>query len=344
MSPRSRRALLATATATAVGALAGCSALSSKPSADRPPESNSLSGTSVFLAPGVEFPDGTAAETVTNRAAADVAVYPSGDGSVAPVADALAADTPVAVAGSDAQWTLMRACADDGRSYGFARDSWGPETRVVAADPFDDRIDTHLFVGATLPRDLPWALGEALGSTVAPDDCTAPVESPLVPADASLVGASRIRGRNDVAGFDRWDRVWTVRGSTPAVFVAERQGRIFGGDAAANDGRYRADGVTLVTEFDAGFDAVGPAAGERNGLSIGNESDPIENEARHAFATTTDATRESFTACQRSRVVVDAFEAPFSYVGNGRFAWRDLRLLDDDVWNHHTPGRAVWYP
>ncbi|GAB6862520.1 hypothetical protein JCM17092_26090 [Haloplanus litoreus] len=125
----------------------------------------------------------------------------------------LQAETATAVVGADAQAALMEACAADGRSYGFARNSWGPETSVVAATPSGDRIDTHLFVGVDLPDDLLWELDDALVTTG--PECTlrqnSSEHSERFTEDTQPVSISRIRGVNDVGGFDRWDRVRAMR-------------------------------------------------------------------------------------------------------------------------------------
>ena len=107
----------------------------------------------MFAAEDVTLPRAESLDRTADPSTADVAVYPA-DGHVESLIASLETGTVTAVVGTDAQAALMEACAADSRSYGFARNSWGPETSVVAANPRDDRIDTHLFVGVDLPDDL----------------------------------------------------------------------------------------------------------------------------------------------------------------------------------------------
>ena len=344
MSSLSRRALLATVATGSAGALAGCNALNPLSSDVDTPTPGDLGGRTVYAA-DVSLPDGV--DRVDDPAAADVAAFPADDSSVAPATDALAADTPVAVVGADAQWTAMHVCDADGRSYGFASNGWGPNVRVVAVTPSSDHLLTHRFVGVDAPADLPWVLGEVVTPTR--EDCTLASVASVVPdgveSGAELVGASRTLGRNDAAGFDRWDRVRTAAGDGWAAAVVDVAATILAGsEVAGGDDRYRADRVRLVAEFEASLDGVAPAARTAAGLRVGNRSDPTENTAEHVYSPTTDATRRSFTACQRSYVTADETPRPFSYTANVRFRWRDPRPLRDDRWTHHTPGRAVWYP
>lgn len=341
MPPYTRRALLATA---AAGATAGCSSvLNSSPSAT-PPTVTGIEGRSVFVADGVTVPSTDGVATVADPAEADVAVFPPGDDSVAAVARVLRNDTPVAVAGTDAQWTVMQACDETERSYGFASDGWGPDTRVAAAVPRESHLDTHAFVGAELPRDLPWALGELFDPLRG--DCAIPVESPSVPDAAVPVGASRIRGLNDVGGFDRWDRVRTASDDSGTSFFVDTEATIDAGSRDGGAGAYRSDQVRLAADFDGFVADVGPGTAEGDGLTATHtvvSDDSAGTSVDHTFSPPDD-TRESFTACTRAKVTVEAFEAPFSYVANARFRWRDPQLLEDDTWGHHTPGNAVWYP
>ncbi len=346
MSPLSRRALLAAAATGSAGALAGCGALPSLSSDADTPTPGGLGGRTVYAA-DVPLPDDAGVRTVDDPAAADVAAFPAGDSSVAPATDALAAGTPVAVAGEDAQWTATHVCDADGRSYGLSSDAWGPNTRVVAVTPSPDHLLTHRFVGVGVPADLPWVLAEVVSPTR--EDCTLPAVASVVPdgveSGAALAGVCRTLGRNDVAGFDRWDRVRTAAGDGWTAAVVDVAATVLAGsEVSGGDDRYHADGVRLVAEFEASLDGVAPAARTAAGLRVENRSDPTTNAARHAYSPTTDAARRSFTACQRSYLTADEMPRPFSYTANVRFRWRDPRLLDDDRWTHHTPGRAVWYP
>ena len=344
MPPRSRRALLATVATGVAGSIAGCgSVLNSSPSTAAPPV-HGVGGRRIFVASGVEFPNTDHVSLVNDPDDADVAVFPSGDDQITEVT-VLADNMPVVVAGRDAQWTVMQACDETGRSYGFARDSWGANTRIAAAVPNDNRLDTHLFVGAELPRDLPWALGELFDPLL--KDCTVPVESPSVPDDGVFVGASRIRGVNDAGGFDRWDRLYTVSGDEPTSFFLNIEATIYGGSTTGDDGAYRPEQVRLVAEFDNVVDTVGPGTTDANGLSIAHTIVSTENggtNVDHTFTPQTAATRESFTAGTRIEIHVEDESLPFSYIGNGRFRWHDSQMLNDDTWVHHTPGNAVWHP
>lgn len=342
MPPLPRRALLSTAAATAAG-LAGCNALSSTGPGEHSRSEDGLDGRSLFLADGVAFPAVDGVTEVTDAADADLAVFPAEESAVERVAAALAEDTPAAVAGEHAQLILMRACRRADRSHGFASDSWGSDTRVAAAVPRTGTLSTHLFVDARGSADLPWALGEVFDP--AAGDCTHPVESPAL-AGSIRIGTARVRGRNDAAGFDRRDRVWTVPDADRTAMIVEQEATILAGEADEGDAAYRADRVELVAEFDQAVAAVGPGTVDGDGLSIsqsgGTGGGP--GTVSHAFEPTAEGTRRSFTACQRARVSAETVAAPFSYTANARFQWRDSRLLGDDLRNHHTPGQAVWYP
>ncbi|MBX0295631.1 hypothetical protein [Haloarcula nitratireducens] len=342
MPSSSRRAFLA-ATGVGLGSLAGCNALSTDPPTTSPPTVN-LAGRTVFVDSQVPVPDRAEFDRTNDTTAADVAVFAPTEANVEQVAVTLADGTPVAVAGADAQWTLMQACRELDASYGLASSGWGAQTRFVAAVPRGDRLDTHVFVGAELPRDLPWALSETLSPRA--QSCTVPFERVELPDDVTRLGTARIRGRNDVAGFDRLDsvRVRTDDEDVSPVFV-DTSATIWSGEAADGDDRYRADSVALAAEFDARLDRIGPGSQTTESLTVADESDTTEDEARQVFTPETDATRDRFTACSRCRVIPDELGDRFSYLANARFRWRDPRLLrSDDVWSHHTPGEAVWYP
>lgn len=347
MAPLSRRALLATAATGTAGALAGCGSLLNSSPSPSAPSVRGIDGRPLFVADGVTFPDAAGRDRsfVDDPSDADVAVFPPGDEHVEAVAGALEADTPVAVAGSDAQGTLMRSCGESARSYGFARDSWSPSTRVVAAVPDGPRLHTHLFVGPELPRDLPWALGELFDP--AGRECTVPVDEPAVPDAATAIGTARIRGRNDVGGFDRRDRVRVSDDASPTSVFVDTEATIFAGSRGDDGGAYRADRVRIAADFEQDVADAGPGTTDANGLGVthavgSNGSDATSVD--HSFTPETTETRESFTACTRTRVTVEEFADRFSYLANARFRWRDPQLLEDDTWVHHTPGSAVWVP
>jgi hypothetical protein len=127
--------------------------------------------------------------------------------------------------------------------------------------------------------------------------------------------------------------------------VVDIDGRIAGGEAAGGDGQYAADQVRLAASFDDRLRATAPRAGDTEGLAIERDVDTADDAVDHRYAATSDRTRRAFTACQRSLVTASARPDAVSYTANGRFRWRNARLLrEDDHWHHHTPGRAVWYP
>lgn len=346
MPPLSRRALLATVAAGTTVTSAGCSTLIGEPStgSDSPPE---LANRTVYTAEGVSLPRAESLDRVADLSNADVAVYPA-EASVESIIRSLRAETVTAVVGADAQAVLMEACASDGRPYGFARDSWNPDPSVVAANPRGDRIDTHLFVGVDLPADLLWALDEAFatagpGCTLRGDSSDA---SKRITDRAQLISASRIRGVNDVGGFDRWDRVSATRLSNSAGYVIEVTGTIFAGTAARHASNYRSDQIRLVTHTDGQVEHAGLGTGRvpADALEIDDRSERSDGVVELAVTPESDAARQSFTACQRAVITTETVEEQFGYTANGRFRWRKPGLLDDDLWHHHTPGRAVWYP
>lgn len=333
MSPPSRRALLAALGTSTASVLAGCTAPGTK--SIGPPPVDGIEGHPVFAADGVTLPDNPAVTTVDSVAAADVAVFPASDSAIDGVTAALEADTVTAVSGRDSQHTLMQACARDSRSYGFASDGWEPDTRVVAADPHDSHLDTHVFVGAEIPRDLPWALGEIFEPAVG--DCP---PADVGPSESTLLGRSRIRGRNQVAGFDRWDRVAVGSNDGESTVTTDVRATILAGSEVAGDDRYRADQLRTSVEFDQ---SVTAAARSKSDAGVDLRTGGGERETRTTFVPTDEATRRTFTGCQRSVVTAPTNGWPFSYIGNVRFRWRDPRLLGDEEYHHHTPGASVWY-
>lgn len=342
----SRRTLLATVSTGTVGALAGCSTFSALTSGTTQPVYPTLADQTVFVDSDVSVPETEAITTIDDPAAADIAVYPARDAAVEHVTSALDADTIAAVVGRDAQHTVMQGCAADGRAYGFASDGWGPDTQIVAAAPSDTHLVTHVFEGTTSPDDVPWALEEVLSP--AGGDCPTSFESTDVPSDVEAdtvpLGASRLRGRNDVAGFDRWDRVRTTSETDRRTFVLDTAATILSGSADAGADRYNADQVRIAAEFDHRLDDVGPAERSTDHLDIVDTGVPVDDAAERRVTATSSSARQSFTACLRCLVTASESPVPFSYLANARFRWRDPRLLEDDLWHHHTPGQAVWYP
>ncbi|GAB3316799.1 hypothetical protein GCM10027355_11240 [Haloplanus salinarum] len=346
MPPLSRRALLATMAAGAAGTSAGCSGWidGSSTNGNTPSE---LGNHTVFAAEGVTLSRAESLDRTSDPSNADVAVYPA-DASVDSITDSLQAETATAVVGADAQAALMEACAADGRSYGFARNSWGPETSVVAATPSGDRIDTHLFVGVDVPDDLLWALDDALLTTG--PECTlrqnGSEHSERFTEDTQPVSISRIRGVNDVGGFDRWDRVRATKHAGGAGYVVDITGTIFAGPTARHASNYRSDQIRLVTHADGQVESatLGVGGVPVDALHIDDRSKRSDGVVEQAVTPESDAARQSFTACQRAVITTDTVEEQFSYTVNGRFRWRRSGLLDDDLWHYHTPGQAAWYP
>jgi hypothetical protein len=298
----------------------------------------------VFAAEEVTLPRAESLDRTADPSTADVAVYPA-DGHVESLIASLKRGTVTAVVGTDAQAALIEACAADGRAYGFARNSWGPETSVVAANPHDDRIDTHLFVGVDLPDDLLWVLDEAF--VTAGPECALrgnrSDRSERVRENPQSVSVSRIRGVNDIGGFDRWDRVRATRHADGASYVVGITGTIFAGSAARHASNYRSDQIRLVTHAEGQIESanVGVGGVPIDALQTDDRSKHSDGVVEQAVAPESDAARQSFTACQRAVIVTPAVEEQFSYTANGPFRWRKPGVFDDDLWHHHTPGRAV---
>lgn len=332
--------------AGATGTSAGCSGWIDEPptNANASPK---LANRTVFAAEGVTLSRAESPDRTADPSSADVAVYPA-DANVDSITDALQTETVTAVVGTDAQTALMEACAADGRSYGFARNSWGPETSVVAATPSGDRIDTHLFVGVDLPDDLLWALDDAFETTG--PECTLRQNSldnsERVTGDTQPVSISRIRGVNDVGGFDRWDRVHATRHADSAGYVVDITGAILAGPASKHASDYRSDQIRLVTHADGQVESVSLGTGgvPVEALQIDDRSKHSEGVVEQTVTSESDAARQCFKTCQHSFITTDPIEEQFSYTANGRFRWRTPGLFDDDLWHHHTPGQAVWYP
>lgn len=342
MPPQTRRALLATVATGTVGAIAGCGSLTNDDASLGPPEPRGLASATLFLADAVSLPQSADVDAVDDPSDADLAVFPAADASVTPAVEALGADVPVAIAGEAALGTLLAVCRDADRPYGFASNGWNSRTQVAGAVPSFRVLDTHVFVTARVPQDLPWALGGLLQPPSY--DCAVPIEHVPVDDAAVSLGTARVRGYNAVGEFDRRDRVTVVPDGDPTPVFVDTEATIRAGRRSGERGPYRADRIKTVAQFDGRFDSVGPAGQTTDALAVQNVSDPTEHTAAVEFSPRTDATRESFTACQRTRLEVENFSGPFRYTGNARFRWADPQLLDDATFVHHTPGSAVWYP
>lgn len=338
-----RRALLATAGTGVVSSLAGCgSLLSNSPSAEAPVLTRS-EGYRVFVTDEVAFPNAETVSFVKNESSADVSVYPSGDDQIQQIRDCLTDGQPAVVAGADAQWTVMQACADSGRRYGLTQSGWKPTDRIAAAVPKQGRLDTHKFVGTELPRDLPWAVSELLTPLLSDRPMTLELE---VPDSSQTIGRSRIRGVNDVGGFDRWDTVRVAADAEPAVVSVDIQATVYGGSTLKDTSSYEPDRIRFVSDFPGRITQTAPQNTHVGSLivNISESIDPENSLMRYTFTPQEKAELGSFTACARAIFQTQDTEPPISYTSNGRFRWRDSRLLEDDTWVHHTPGEAVWYP
>ncbi|WP_139136142.1 hypothetical protein [Haladaptatus sp. W1] len=301
----------------------------------------------MYVADGVPLPEGTDPVTVKDPTAGRIALFPTALSDMEKPRSALEGSTPVAVVGRDAQGTLMDLCAADGRSYGFASDSWGPETRVAAAVPLGDSLVTHLFEGHEIPRGLPQVLDRILNPPRV--GCTVNADLPTIPDGfderARALGSSFVHGRNDVASFVRRDTVRTASTGDRTALVLGISGTIYAGSEVGGDSQYTADQVQLVASFDNHLRATAPPGSEAENLVVRRDADMADDAVEHRFTPTSDQTRRKFTACQHSLVTASELPDPFSYTANGRFRWRNPRFIrEDDRWYHHTPGRAVWYP
>jgi len=342
MPPLSRRALLGTLATGSLSVTSGCQALTNDQPTVGPPAVTGLTSRTVFLDDQIDLPPTVDVDVTGTPTDADLAVFRPGAASVESAVETLAADVPIAIVGPDAEGTLLDSCRAADRPYGIARNSRDDTTGVVGAVPAFGTLDTHLFVGAELPRDLPWALGQLLEP--ATPECAVPPEHVPLPERAVSLGTARIRGYNAVGEFDRRDRVAVAPEQTPTSVFVDTEATIVAGRRGGDTGPYQVDQVTLAALFDQSFDAVGPAGQTTAGLAVQNRSDPLEHEARVEFTPRTAQRRASVTVCQRARLVVESFSGPFSYTGNARFRWTDPQLLEDETWVQHTPGRARWYP
>ena len=346
MPSRSRRALLAAAATGFAGGLAGCGArIGDLSTAGTGPTGFDVGP--LYVADGVRLPDGADPQTVEDPAGGRVALFPSDDLDREAALSALRGATPVAVVGRSAQAALMDLCAADGRPYGFASNSWGPESRVAAAAPSKGGLVTHVFEGVEVPSGLAGAVDAVLNPPRTA--CAVDAELSDRPAgfdeEARTLGASYVHGRNGVAAFTRRDAVRVAGGADRTHVELELRGTIRGGEAAGGDGAYAADQVRLVASFDGEVRSTAPPADEAAGLEVRRGAAAADDAVDHRFTQSGDEVRPEFTACQRSLVTAAGTPDPFSYVGNARFQWRDRRVLrDDDLWHHHTPGRGVWYP
>lgn len=346
MSPHSRRALLAAVGTGFAGGFAGCSARVGDLSTAQT-SSDEFDVGPLYVADGVPFPDSVDPQTVEDPAAGRVALFPAdGEDRSEPLA-ALRGSTPVMIVGRNAQVPLMDRCAADGRSYGFASNSWGPETRVAAAVPSEGSLVTHAFEGVKIPDGLPAAVDRVLDPprTACAVDAELSDRPPGFDEAARTIGASYVHGRNDVAGFTRRDAVRVAGNADRTHVELELRGTIRGGESAGGDGAYAADQVRLVASFDNNVRSTAPPADETAGLAVRRAAEETDDAVDHRFTQAGDGVRPEFTACQRSLVTAAETPDPFSYVGNARFRWRDRRVLrEDDLWHHHIPGEAVWYP
>jgi hypothetical protein len=151
---------------------------------------------------------------------------------------------------------------------------------------------------------------------------------------------------NDVGGFDRWDSVRATSHADGASYVVDITGTIFAGPAARQTTNYRSDQIRLVTHADGQVESahLGVGGAPVDALHVDDRSKRSDGVVEQAVTPESDAARQSFTACQRAAITTDAVGEQFSYTANGRFRWRNAGLFDDDLWHHHTPGSAVWYP
>lgn len=342
MPSTTRRALLSAVTTGAVGTLAGCRSLTNDQASLGPPEATGLSAATLWLGDGVTLPPSASVDTVAEPTDADLAVFPASETTVEPAVETLAADVPVAVVGEDALGTLLAVCDGAERSYGFASNGWDSQTGVAGAVPAGDALNTHVFATTELPRDLPWALGDLLQPPSS--DCTVPIEHVPGLEDGRSLGTARIRGYNVVGEFDRRDRVTVLPDSDPTPVFVDTAARIVAGRLGGATGPYRADRVKTVAQFEQSFSDVGPTGQTTAGLAVQNRSDDTDDVVSVEFTAQNGDTRESFTACQRARLVVDDFSGPFRFTGNARFRWADPQLLANETFVHHTPGSAAWYP
>ncbi|QAU12550.1 hypothetical protein EKH57_07325 [Halorubrum sp. BOL3-1] len=346
MPSRSRRALLAAVGAGFAGGLAGCSARIGDLSTART-SPNDFDVGPHYVADGVPLPDGADPRTVEDPAAGRIALFPSDERDRPEPLAALRGSTPVVIVGRNAQVPLMDLCAADGRPYGFANNGWGPETRVAAAVPSEAGLVTHVFEGVEVPSGLAAAVDRVLDPqrTASAVD-TEPSDRPTgFNEGARTIGASYVHGRNGVAAFTRRDAVRVAGDANRTHVELELRGTIHGGESAGGNGAYAADQVRLVASFDDDVRSTAPPAGETAGLVVRRVAEETGDAVDHRFTQAGDGVRPEFTACQRSLVTVAETPDPFSYVGNARFRWRDQRILrEDNLWHHHTPGRAVWYP
>lgn len=341
MPSTTRRALLATVATGTVGAVAGCQSVTNERGSLGRPSVTGLAASTLWLDDDVSLPPSTAVDRVAEPTGADLAVYPAADASVDSAIETLAADVPVAIAGEDALGTLLAVCRGADRPYGFASNGWNSRTDVAGVVPTFDALDTHVFVTADYPDDLPWALGDLLQP--ATDEPAVPIEHVPLPENVRSLGTARVRGYNTVGEFDRRDRVLVRPDSDPTPVFVDTEATIVAGRRDGPTGPYRVDRIETVAQFDQQFTGVGPSAQTTDALSVQHVSDPTENEANTVFTPRNSETRSSFTACQRTRLAVDDPVTPFRYTGNVRFRWVDPQLLEDDTFVHHTPGSAVWY-
>ncbi|QGA83788.1 hypothetical protein [Halomicrobium sp. LC1Hm] len=342
MPSTTRRALLATVATGTVGAVAGCQSLTDDRASLGRPGVTGLSTATLWVGDDVSLPPSTTVDRVSDPSDADLAVYPAVDGSVDSAIETLAADVPVAVVGDDALRTLLEICDGADRPYGFASNGWNSRTDVAGVVPSSGALDTHVFVTADYPDDLPWALGEL--RQPATHESAVPIEHVPLPENVRELGTARVRGYNAGGEFDRRDRVLVRPGSDPTPVFVDIEATIVAGRRDGPTGPYRTDRVETVAHFDQQFTDVGPSGQTTDALRVQNVSDATENAANTVFTPRNSETRSSFTACQRARVVLDDLSEPFRYTGNVRFRWTDPQLLEDDAFVHHTPGSAVWYP
>lgn len=329
----SRRAVLAALAATP---LAGCSLGDDAEATAEPP----LSGRAVHLVGDLSLPRGTGARTVPTEADADAVVIPPGESYDDTALYTLGLGIPVVIAGRDAPKHARRVCEMTGERYGVPSDGWTPDDRFAAILPAGDRLVVEYLRPAPetdLVPQLPWALAAVLDGR--PPAFS--ISRPPRPDGGVELGWARLRGRTDVGGYDRWDRVTLLPKRSRAV--VETLARATAADTSFPDG-YLIDRVAVSTAFsDASVEATGPASASAESFSVEQTVSGARSEVTHAFAPATPAGRQSLTVGARTVVSLSDPDPPFGYVGNVRFRWRDPRLLQRDrTWVAHTPGRAVW--
>lgn len=336
----SRRELLASLGAAGLTGLAGCSDLlggddgPTNPTGLAATTDAALDGTPVYLAGDAgSLPEPPT--TTDSLSAARVAIAtPNADREA--LADALAGGTTVAFAGNggpDALQAVLRGVRENYR-YGTETVKDRPVAAVVAV-PRSNTLDTFHFVDEGGWDDpvldtVGWTFSGSI------PECQTTVPSAALGAGFSLAGTATVVGRLG-SGETYLSR------TTAQVRRVDDGGRRVRFDTAMHAARTGGHPIARVRRVadvanDEAADGWYPETGDESGLSMTNDSDPVENRLDATFEPSTDDTRAAFTGCCGFNAA-----GAVGYDHRTRWRWEKDTLLESDRRTGGGIGRGEWH-